>query len=619
MLVRISPNKYGRKKGSGRLKHRWIAERCLLLGALLTVALPARVSLAQAATQKQPSSNAAQLDAFFAADWEYELEHHPETATYVGDTRFNDRLSDYSAAEETREAAHAEQQLKLLAKIPASGLDEQHTISREMMQRELEASLESYRLKEWEMPVSQMNGVHLDLAAMYSQMPFRSAQDYRNYIARLRQVPGVFDQEMSVMRQGMQDHLMEPRYVLEKVAVQTQDIASSTPEKSPFALPLEHFPSAVSAAEQQTLRADLLAAIAQSVLPAYARFATFVHDTYAPAGRTEPGIWALPNGEALYRNAIREHVQTTMDANAIFDEGMREVHAIEAQMLALAKTQGYSDLPSFHKHIQSDPKLRATSADQLLGLYQHYEDQSRSKLAEVVPVPPVLPLEVVPMDSFRAPNAVPADYSPGSIASGRPGRVNVNLYNPSDRLLLNVEAIAYHEGLPGHHLQFSFADGLKELPQFRRFASYDAYSEGWALYAELLGKELGFYQDPYSEYGRLQNEMWRAIRLVVDTGVHEKHWTRQQMVDFFKQHTAMDDQNIQTEVDRYISWPGQALSYRLGQQKILELRERARVRLGERFDVRQFHARVLSLGPVPLDVLDASVTRWIDEESKVGK
>jgi uncharacterized protein (DUF885 family) len=363
----------------------------------------------------------------------------------------------------------------------------------------------------------------------------------------------------------------------------------------------------------------MLAAISESVLPAYARFAVFVRDTYAPAGRTDPGIWALPNGDALYRHAIREHVQTTMDANAIFDEGMREVRVIEAQMLVLAKAQGYNDLASFHAHIQADPKLHGTSADQLMSLYKHYEDQSRAKITEVVPVAPALPLDVVPMDSFRAPNAVPADYSPGSTASGRPGRVNVNLYNPGSRLLLNVEAIAYHEGMPGHHLQFSSAEGLKGLPAFRRFASYDAYSEGWALYAEQLGKEMGFYQDPYSEYGRLENEMWRAIRLVVDTGVHEKHWTREQMVDFFKLHTAMDDQNIQTEVDRYISWPGQALSYRLGQQKILELRERARKQLGSRFDVRQFHARVLSLGPVPLDVLDASVTRWIDAESKAGQ
>lgn len=585
----------------------------LLLGVLLTVPVLARNSAAQA---PKPSQNAQRLNAFYAAEWEYELEHHPEQATYVGDTRFNDRLSDYSAKEQEREAIHAADQLRRLRAMPASRLDNQETISRKMMLRQLAASVESYRLKEWEMPVSQMNGVHLDLASMYSQMPFHSVQDYRNYIARLRQAPRVFAQETAVMRLGMRDHLMEPRYLLEKVAVQASDIATSTPDKSPFAMPLKQFPKEISPADQVQIRAELLGVIRQDVLPAYARFAAFVRDTYAPAGRTQPGIWALPNGEELYRNAIREHVQTTMDGDAIFEEGLREVKEIQKQMLALAETQGFHDLASFNAHILADPKLRATSAKQLLDLYQHYENQSRAKLLEVVSVAPTLRLEVVPMDSFRAPTAVPADYSPGSVTSGRPGRVNVNLYNPSSRLLLNVEAIAYHEGIPGHHLQFSIADGLKDLPAFRRFASYDAYSEGWALYAEQLGHELGFYQDPYSEYGRLENEMWRSIRLVVDTGVHQKHWTRQQMVDFFKKYTAMDDQNIQTEVDRYISWPGQALSYRLGQQEILDLRAKARARLGEHFDIRQFHACILSLGPVPLDILDENVTRWIDEQAK---
>ncbi len=567
-----------------------------------------------AAHPQAPASNAAKLDAFYAAQWEYELEHHPEMATYVGDARFNDRLSDDSAEEISREAVHDAEQLKLLRRMPADGLNEQQTISREIMLRQLEASVESYKLKEWEMPVNQMNGFHLDLAAMYASMPFHTEKDYRNYIARLRQVPRVFTQETAVMRLGMRDHMMQPRYLLEKVAVEAQGIAANAPDKSPFASPLANFPADIPTADQKELRQEMLTVIQRQVLPAYAHFAAFVRDEYAPAGRTNPGIWELPHGDELYRNAIREHVQTTMDPDAIFDEGMREVKLIHTQMLALAKTQGYEDLTSFNAHIQNDPKLHGTSAEQLLALYQHYEDQSKAKLNQIVPIPPTAPLDVVPMDSFRAPDAVPADYSPGSAAGGRSGRVNVNLYKPQKRLLLNVEAIAYHEGVPGHHLQFSTADTLKDLPAFRKFASYDAYSEGWALYAEELGKELGFYQDPYSEYGRLQNEMWRAIRLVVDTGVHHKHWTRQQMVDFFKENTAMDDQNIQTEVDRYIAWPGQALSYRLGQQKILELRARTQASLGPRYDIRQFHAQVLALGPVPLDVLDGSITRWIQEQ-----
>ncbi len=569
---------------------------------------------ARAASTATPRSTAAQLNAFYAAEWEYRLAHSPEFATYVGDTRYNDRLGDYTAAAEAQQARHDTAQLQRLRAIPAQGLTEQQTISREMMLRELQLDLDSYRLKEWEMPVSQMNGVHLDLPALYSQMPFHTVRDYRNYIARLHQIPRVLDEVIGVMRLGMHDHLMQPRYLLEKVAVEAQDIASAQPDKSPFAEPLVHFPDSMQAAQQEALRHDLLAAVQQDVLPAYTRFAAFVRDTYAPAGRADPGIWALPEGQERYKLAIREHVQTDMDPDQIYAEGLREVQQIQAQMLALARTQGYNDLARFNAHIDADPALHGASGEQLLKLYSHYEDQSRSKLNQVVPSPPTLGLEVTPMDAFRAPNAVPADYSPGSIASGRPGRVNVNLYHPTSRLLLNVEAIAYHEGLPGHHLQFSFADGLNHIPQFRKFDSYDAYSEGWALYAELLGKELGFYQDPYSEYGRLQNEMWRAIRLVVDTGVHDKHWTRQQMVDFFKQHTAMDDQNIQTEVDRYVSWPGQALAYRLGQQKILELRQRTRTELGPRFDIRQFHARVLSLGPVPLDIMDESITRWIQAE-----
>lgn len=570
------------------------------------------------ASGQTASSNAAKLDAFYAAEWEYELEHHPEMATYVGEARFNDKLADYSAEEEAREAAHDAEQLKRLQAMAATGLDEQQTISRKVMLRQFESALDSYRLKEWEMPVSQMNGFHLDLASMYASMPFNNEKDYRNYIARLHQIPRVFAQQTAVMQLGMRDHMMQPQYLLEKVVLEGQEIASSAPDKSPFAIPVAKFPSNISDAQQKELRSAVMQAIEQDVLPAYARFTTFVRDVYAPVGRKDPGIWALPNGEAFYRNAIREHVQTTLDPDAIFNEGMREVKIIHAQMLTLAKVQGYQDLTSFNEHIQGDPKLHGTSGDQLLALYKHYEDQAKAKLGQVVPVPPTLALAVIPMDSFRAPNAVPADYSPGSTAGGRPGRVNVNLYHPTDRLLLNVEAIAYHEGMPGHHLQFSTADTLQGLPTFRKFASYDAYSEGWALYVEQLGKELGFYQDPYSEYGRLQNEMWRAIRLVVDTGVHQKHWTRQQMVDMFKQYTVMDDQNIQTEVDRYISWPGQALSYRLGEQKILELREHAKTKLGSRFDIRSFHARVLSLGPVPLDVLDESLRLWINQQEKLA-
>jgi uncharacterized protein (DUF885 family) len=567
-------------------------------------------------TPTQPATE--RLRSFFAAEWEYQLREHPEYATYVGDARYNDRLGDQSPAAYAREAAHTGLQLRRLQAIPETGLSEQDRVSRQMMVQQMQSSLESFRLKEWEMPISQINGIHLDLASMYAQMPFRTTKDYENYLARLHAIPAALDQTIAIMRLGMRDHMMQPRYLLEEVPAEAEQVANAAPEKSPFAEPLKKFPEAVSRQDRERLGTAILTSIRTEVEPAYAHFAAFVKTQYAPAGRAEPGVWALPDGKALYLHEIRVHTQTNETPDQIFATGMQQVRDIEQQMLALAKSRGYSDLPSFHKHIREDRELYVKSADQLMRLYSGYEDQMRGRLPELVMRIPSMPLEVVPMDSFRAPTAVPADYSPGSTAGGRPGRVNVNLYDPTKRLTLNIEAIAYHEGLPGHHLQFATADALKDLPPFRRYSSYDSYSEGWALYAEQLAHELGYYRDPYSEYGRLQNEMWRSVRLVVDTGVHAKHWSRHQMVDFFRQHTAMDDQNINTEVDRYISWPAQALAYRLGEMKIIELRERAKQRLGSRYDVRKFHQHVLDLGPVPLDGLDASITRWLDRETVPG-
>jgi uncharacterized protein (DUF885 family) len=572
-----------------------------------------------AVAARPTQSNTEQLRSFFAAEWEYQLREHPEYATYVGDARYNNRLSDLSPQAYARDAAHLRLQVQRLRAIPEAGLSERDGVSRQMMLQQMQLSLASFDLKEWEMPISQINGIHLDLASMYAQMPFRTTKDYENYLARLHAIPLALDQTRAVMRLGMRDHMMQPRYLLEKIPAEAEQVAEALPEKSPFAQPLGKFPESVPQQDRKRLSAAILAAIRTEVEPAYARFAMFVRTQYAPAGRAEPGIWALPNGKEIYLHEIRVHTQTNETPDEIFATGMRQVQQIEQQMLALAKSQGYSDLPSFHKHIREDRDLYVKSADELMKLYSGYEEQMRGRLPELVMRTPEMPLEVVPMDSFRAPTAVPADYSPGSRAGGRPGRVNVNLYEPTKRLTLNIEAIAYHEGLPGHHLQFATADALQDLPPFRRYSSYDSYSEGWALYAEQLAHELGYYRDPYSEYGRLQNEMWRSVRLVVDTGVHARHWGRQQMVDFFHQHTAMDDPNINTEVDRYVSWPGQALAYRLGQMKILELRGLAKQRLGSRYDVREFHQHVLDLGPVPLDVLETSITRWLDTETASGR
>jgi uncharacterized protein (DUF885 family) len=573
---------------------------------------------AQAAHPADLESRRAYFRDAIAARWQYELKTHPEFATYVGDPRYNDRLSDFSPQAVFTEDAVNKRDLALFMAIDSTGFSAEEMLDKELMIRNLRQSIEDTQFKLWEMPVNQVNGIHLDLAWMPAQMPFNTLQDYENYLARLYAIPRAMTQIVQDMRVGLRDNLMPPKYLLEKVAEQAQGIAANTPENSPFAKPVKKFPAAIPAGDQQRLRQEILSAIQRKVNPTYAGFARFVKEEYAPHGRTEFGIWAVPNGDAIYRDLVKENTTTNYSPAEIHEMGLRQVAEIETEMLKLAKSQGFNDLKSFNDHIRNDRALYGKSGQQIFDLYKHYAEQMQQKLPAYFGKQPPTKLEVVPMDAFRAPDAVPADYSPGSNDGSRPGRINVNEYAPEKRLMLNVEAIAYHEGIPGHHLQFSIAESLPDIPEFRRNASFNAYSEGWAFYAERLGREMGFYGDPYSEYGRLGNEMWRSVRLVVDTGVHFKHWSRQMMIDFFTEHTAMDAQNIATEVDRYIAWPGQALGYKLGQMTILKLREKAKAELGEHFDVRKFHDAVLEEGPLPLDVLEEHIDKWLAQQKAVA-
>ena len=557
----------------------------------------------------------AQLRDALQAEWEYTLLTYPEFATYVGDTRYNDRLGDYSPDAIAKQVEHGKQQLKLFEAIDTSGFPEAEVLNQQLMVRDLRRNVEGAKFNDWEMPVDQFGGVHLNYASMPTQMPFNTVKDYENYIARLHQLPRVLDQVTEDMKLGLHDHLMPPKFLLEKVTVQAQEIADATGNKSPFNQPVLKFPAEIPAADQQRLRDAVMKTVKTEVNPAYAKFAAFVKNDYAPKGRTDMGIWSLPDGDARYHFAVLQMTTTNLEPEQIHQMGLKQVEELDAQMLVIAKQQGFADLKSFNAHIRQDPKLHGTSGQQILDLYQHYTDQMYTKLPQLFGRLPKNKLVVVPMEAFRAPDSVPADYSPGAGNGSRRGRIIVNEYDPEHRLLLNAEAIAYHEGVPGHHLQFSIAQELTDIPPFRKYGGYNAYSEGWAFYSERLGKDVGFYQDPYSEYGRLENEMWRSIRLVVDTGVHYKHWTREQMVDFFREHTAMDEPNIQTEVDRYIAWPGQALAYKLGQMEILELREQAVKTLGPKYDIRAFHDEVLDAGPLPLDVLHARVTKWIADQT----
>ena len=561
-------------------------------------------------------SRRQQLVSLFDEEWQYELRTNPEWATMLGDHRYNDRLSDNSPEFFCADTDQRQRFLTRFRAIDPAGFSRQDALSRELMIRQLQQQIEGAQFKNWEMPVNQMGGMHLELADLVALTSFNTVADYDNYLARLHQIPHAFDQLTANMRQGLRDGLMPPRYLLEKVAAEADDIAGKTGESSPFAKPVKDFPSSVPASEQKRIHDAVLASIADQVVPTYRRFAAYVRNEYAPHGRTEPGVWSLPDGAARYRFAIRRITTTDMTPEAIHALGLKQIDEIEAEMLADAHELGFKDLASLNDHIKNDRSFYATSGQQVLDLYANYARGMEPELPKLFGHLPKSKLTVIPMEASRSKNAVPADYTDGAADGSRPGHINVNEYDPEHRLVLNVEAIAYHEGVPGHHLQLSLAQEMEALPEFRRHAGYTAFVEGWALYAERLGKEVGHYQDPYSDYGRLENEMWRAIRLVIDTGVHEKHWTRDQMVDYFHRYTAMDEPNIQSEVDRYIAWPGQALAYKLGQLEILKLRDQARQKLGDKFDIRVFHDEVLGNGALPLDVLDSEVNGWIGQQTK---
>ena len=578
------------------------------------------VPLVAHAAEKTLEARRAELNRLLADEWEYTLRTQPELATQVGDHRYNDRLSDFSDKAIADDLEHTRLSLGRFEAVDVAGFPEQEKVNRALMLRSLHEALDAAPFKDWEMPATQFGGVHLGYASLGFDSPFRSVKDYEDYLSRLHQIPRVLEQAMAHMRDGLRDHLMPPKDLLEKVSSQAQGIADDTLEKSPFTEPLRKFPESISDGDRKRLREGIEGAVKNEVAPAYAKFAQFVRADYAPHGRLDPGLWALPDGEVRYRFAVRHQTTTDFTAEQIHQLGMKSVAEIETQMLGIARAQGFSDLKSFNDHIRQDPKLYAKSGQQLFELYTHYRDQMYGKLPELFGRLPKNKLDVVPMESFRSASSPPADYSIGAGDGSRPGRINVNEYAPEKRLLLNVEAIAYHEGVPGHHLQFSIAQELSGLPPFRKFnLDLNAYTEGWAFYSERLGKEVGFYQDPYSEYGRLQNEMWRAVRWVVDTGVHSQYWTRRQMIDYFHEHTAMDDENINTEVDRYIAWPAQALSYQMGQMKILELRARAQRELRMKFDIRAFHDAVLDQGPLPLDLLETKINDWIVAQKIAGQ
>lgn len=580
---------------------RFPAIRGLVLACL--VALP--LSAAQAA-----GDPAAAFDALVAQRWEYQLKESPELATTIGDYRYNNRWTDYSLAHVADDQKFTADFLKRFQAVDVSKLDEQRRLSQAMAVSELKDHLEAIRLKNYEMPLDQLGGVQLQLPGFVPTIPFDSTQHYEDYLARLKAIPGIVDQLIAASRKGMADGLMQPRYLLEKVAVQAQQIADPAGEANVFGQPAAAIPDSVPAQDKARLKAAILAAVDNDVRPAYRKLAEFVAKDYAPHGRTQEGIWSLPDGDARYRFAIHTQTTTDLDPKRIHQIGLDEVRRIEGDMTAIAHQLGFADLPAFRAAVVKDPKRYATSREQILDGYRHYIAGMQPELPKLFGHLPTTALYVQAVETYREKDAAGAEYHQGTPDGKRPGVVFVNTGDFAQRTLYTIEDTAYHEGVPGHHLQISIAQSLP-LPPFRQQAGYNAYIEGWALYAERLAKEAGFYKDPYNDYGRLSGDLLRADRLVLDTGVHALHWNRKQMIDFFHAHPAEDEPSIQAETDRYIAWPGQALGYKLGQLKFLELRQRAEKALGPAFDIRAFHDEMLSGGAMPLDLLDKRTDAWI--------
>ena len=578
--------------------------RTLLCSVVLLMA-----ALPSSSQNKTVAQRLAEQNALFDEQYETDLRNFPQRATAFGDYRYNDRLNDDSLEAIMQRHKTDEDFFTRLQAIPTTGFGDQDQLSHDLLLRVLQQRITDFNLKEYEMPINQQGGIHTYLADLPQAVPLDSVKHYEDYISRLHQIPRALDQVIGVLRAGMKDKLMPVRFLAEKIPPQCEGIMTA----DPFLRPTRKYPASISAEDQKRLTDEITKTVHDEVLPAYKKFGEFIRTEYAPQGRTVLSVMSLPEGDKRYENDIYARTTTRLSAEEIHQIGLLEIDRIEAEMTAIAKKEGFADLASFRASLKNNPKYKPTSADQILDDFRHYIGQMQPKLPELFGLLPKSPVTVEAIPEFQASAAT--HYVTGTPDGKRPGRVVVATSHFEDRSLIDDEATAYHEGVPGHHMQLSVQQQLEGLPKFRLHGlGFNAYTEGWALYAEGLGKEVGFYQDPVSDYGRLSSELFRAVRLVVDTGIHAKGWSRDQVVEFMRKSGSVDEPTIQSETDRYISWPAQALSYKLGQLKILELRERAQKELGPKFDIRKFHDQILDGGSLPLDLLEARTNQWIAEQ-----
>ena len=561
---------------------------------------------------QQPTPLADRLaaaNALYEEQYESDLRNFPERATSYGDYRYNDKLNDYSLNGYRLRNEADKAFLTRLEAISTQGFSHKDRLSHDLLETILRQRIANYNFKEYEVPLNLDISLHLNLAMLVQRVPLDSVKHYEDYIARLHQMPRALQQLTEVLRAGMHDKLVPVRFIIEKMAKQCDGIAAA----NPFLLATKRYPASISPEDRQRLTEQITQAADTDAVPAFKAFAAFLRNEYAPHGRTALGVTSLPDGQRRYQNYIASMTTTTMTADEIHQLGLREVARIMAEMTVIAKQQGFADLATFQASLKTNPTYLPSSEEQILDNYRRYIAQMNEKLPQLFTLLPKLPVVVEAIPSFQSGSST--QYMAGTADGKRPALIRVNIADLPHRTMINDEATAYHEGIPGHHLQRSVEQQLTGVPRFRLHSStFNAYTEGWGLYSEQLGKEVGFYQDPGSDYGRLASELFRAVRLVVDTGIHARGWTRDQVVAYFRASGAVDEPLLQNETDRYIAWPAQALSYKLGQLKFRELRDRAQRELGPRFDIRRFHDQMLDGGALPLDLLDQRTNEWIAEE-----
>ena len=557
-----------------------------------------------------------QLNQLYDDYWEFILKEYPLSATYLGDHRYDGVLEDASEGAFNRRVAQSKKYLDQLriVKKPSSKPD---LLNYELFERELEDNLESAKFRPYLTPMTQQSGLQIDIPELVTYHPFRTLSDFENFSSRLRAFPQLVDQVIESMRAGIRVGIVLAKVTAEKIIPQLEANVVHDPEKLDLYKSVEKIPSGISSKESLRIKNDIAEAIQHSIVPAFEKLLAFFKKEYLQACRSDVGIWSLPDGNDRYAYTVRHYTTTNLSPNEIHDLGLRELSRIHTEMRAIVDRIGFKgSLQDFISSLRRDRSLYNTSAAELLAGFKKILEQMDAKLPLLFGRLPEAKYGFREIEAFRAEAAPDAYYYRPPEDSSRPAYFYVNTFRPEQRPKYTMEVLAYHEAVPGHHLQLAIQQELTDLPKFRRHGGYTAFIEGWGLYSEELPKLVGFYKDALSDFGRLSFDAWRAARLVVDTGIHHKHWPRERAIQFFLENTALSELNIASEVDRYIAWPGQALAYKIGQLKISELRSRAERALGQRFDIREFHDELLCDGALALDVLENKMRSWTDGKSE---